>query len=136
MTQDWTQLSPDAGGNGKTVHSLVCRGGDEQAIKDGLEAALEKAVALLDRNVRDDSRYLLCEWNARAASLQIVVSDDSKTRDAPEVVACRFENVDPSVDVALVQFLIRDYLTTCTAFLGWSLLAAFHEGDRQRSRLL
>lgn len=136
MTQDWTTQPITTGGNAQTVHTLACPGSDEAAIKLGLEAALEKAVSLLDRNVRDESRYLLCEWNAPEAWLQIVVSDDGKSQDAPEVVECRFDGFDDAVDVDQVQFLIRDYLTTCTAFLGWSLLAAFHEGDRQRSRLL
>ncbi|MCK0154546.1 hypothetical protein MWU49_12580 [Alcanivorax sp. S6407] len=136
MTQNWTQQPHNDGANGQTLHAIRCPGDDEMAIKEGLEAALEKAVSLLDRNVRDDSRYLLCEWNADGATLQIVVSDDSKSKDAPEVVECGFDAFDTRVDVEQVQFLIRDFLTTCTAFLGWSLLAAFHEGDRQRSRLL
>ena len=133
MTLQWNEQAQQ---EGAVLYTLSCAGNDEDAIKAGVEAALEKAVSLLDRNVRDDSRYLLCEWNADAARLQVVVSDDSKTKDAPEVVECRFEPFDVALDVALLQFLIRDYLTTCTAFLGWSLLAAFHEGDRQRSRLL
>ncbi|MEE3321292.1 MAG: hypothetical protein VX258_11435 [Pseudomonadota bacterium] len=134
MTQDWTQQTGED--SQQTTHSLTCAGDDEQAVKAGLEAALEKAVSLLDRNVRDDARYLLCEWSVADARLAIVVSDDSKSLDAPEVVVCHFNCFDNAVDVEQVQFLIRDYLTTCTAFLGWSLLAAFHEGDRQRSRLL
>ena len=133
MTLQWNEQAQQAG---TVLYTLSCAGNDEDAIKAGVEAALEKAVSLLDRNVRDDSRYLLCEWDADAARLQVVVSDDSKTKDAPEAVECCFEPFDAALDVALLQFLIRDYLTTCTAFLGWSLLAAFHEGDRQRSRLL
>ena len=133
MTLQWNEQAQQ---EGAVLYTLSCAGNDEDAIKAGVEAALEKAVSLLDRNVRDDSRYLLCEWNADAARLQVVVSDDSKTKDAPEAVECCFEPFDAALDVALLQFLIRDYLTTCTAFLGWSLLAAFHEGDRQRSRLL
>ena len=133
MTLQWNEQAQQ---EGAVLYTLSCAGNDEDAIKAGVEAALEKAVSLLDRNVRDDSRYLLCEWDADAARLQVVVSDDSKTKDAPEAVECCFEPFDAALDVALLQFLIRDYLTTCTAFLGWSLLAAFHEGDRQRSRLL
>lgn len=133
MTLAWTQ---QASGDSGVRHLVQCPGDSEAGIKTGLEAALEKAVALLDSNVGDDARYLLCGWDDAAAVLTIVVSDDSKTVDAPEQVQCRFENRDSAVDVDLVQFLIRDYLTTCTAFLGWSLLAVFHEGDRQRSRLL
>ena len=133
MTLEWNEQAQQ---EGTVLYTLNCAGNDEDAIKAGVEAALEKAVSLLDRNVRDDSRYLLCEWDADAARLQVVVSDDSKTKDAPEAVECCFEPFDAALDVALLQFLIRDYLTTCTAFLGWSLLAAFHEGDRQRSRLL
>ena len=133
MTLEWNEQAQQ---EGAVLYTLSCAGNDEDAIKAGVEAALEKAVSLLDRNVRDDSRYLLCEWDADAARLQVVVSDDSKTKDAPEAVECCFEPFDAALDVALLQFLIRDYLTTCTAFLGWSLLAAFHEGDRQRSRLL
>ncbi|WP_348679272.1 hypothetical protein [Alcanivorax profundi] len=133
MTLEWNEQAQQ---EGTVLYTLSCAGNDEDAIKAGVEAALEKAVSLLDRNVRDDSRYLLCEWDADAARLQVVVSDDSKTKDAPEAVECCFEPFDAALDVALLQFLIRDYLTTCTAFLGWSLLAAFHEGDRQRSRLL
>lgn len=136
MTLDWTQQTQTMGGTQHTVHGAACTGDSEEAVKIGLEAALEKAVSLLDSNVSDDSRYLLCEWNADATTLSIVVSDDQKTTDAAGVVQCRFADMDKSVDVELVQFLIRDYLTTCTAFLGWSLLAAFHEGDRQASRLL
>ena len=133
MTLDWTQQTLNDGG---VLHMARCAGDSDLAIKDALEGALEKAVALLDRNVRDDSRYLLCEWDANAATLQVVVTNDDKLVDAPEVVKCHLERLAGPVDEELVSFLLRDYLTTCTAFLGWSLLAAFHEGDRQRSRLL
>lgn len=136
MTQDWTQQTQTMGDTQHTVHAAVCKGDSEEAVKTGLETALEKAVSLLDSNVSDESRYLLCEWKASERMLMVVVSDDRKMMDAPGVVQCRFAEMDESVDVELVQFLIRDYLTTCTAFLGWSLLAAFHEGDRQACRLL
>ena len=136
MTLDWTQQTQTMGDTQHTVHAAACKGDSEEAVKTGLEGALEKAVSLLDSTVSDDSRYLLCEWKADETTLMIVVSDDDKTSDAADVVQCRFAEMDESVDVELVQFLIRDYLTTCTAFLGWSLLAAFHEGDRQASRLL
>ena len=73
MTLEWNEQAQQ---EGTVLYTLSCAGNDEDAIKAGVEAALEKAVSLLDRNVRDDSRYLLCEWNADAARLQVVVSDD------------------------------------------------------------
>lgn len=127
-----------------TIYSTSETGSDQQSLRTSLEACADKAIGLLNTNIQDDSLYLLFEWNETLATLNIVVTDATKQNDAPQTVSCEFPNVaqlqvDPDQRVAntdSIKFWLHDYLTTCTAFFSYSLVAIFHSSTRKNTELL
>lgn len=127
-----------------TIYSTLETGSDQQSLRTSLEACADKAIGLLNANIQDDSLYLLFEWNETLATLNIVVTDATKQNDAPQTVSCEFPNVallqvDPDQRVAntdSIKFWLHDYLTTCTAFFSYSLVAIFHSSTRKNTELL
>jgi len=110
-------------------------------LRQTAEACIEKAVSLLPQNIQNDSLYLLFEWHPTDAALKICITDASKTRDAPETVYCAFPVLlqqpdDVPNQIESVKFWLHDYLTTCTAFLSYSLVAIFHSSSRAYTELL
>jgi hypothetical protein len=82
---------------------------------------------------------MLFEWDEDNASLSIVVSDAKKAHDSPQMVKCCFKALSenmPSDYAENIHFWIRDYLTTCAGFMRYSLVAAFHTGNRNACTLL
>lgn len=134
MTQQW-KVTTEAT---QITHHIQHDAGDENAVKATLEACIEKAVSLLDDNVQDDAMYLLFGWQEEngSAQLRVSVADATKSADAKQVVCGEFSVLPAGIDAEQVAFWLRDYLTTCTAFLRWSLLAAFYTDDRARAQLL
>jgi len=128
----------------QTLHTLTIPETTELKIRKTIEACTDKAVSLLKNNIQDDSLYLLFEWNSNNASLNILVTDATKNHDAPEIICCRFpalatelNNQEESGDYTeLVKFWLHDYLTTCTAFFSYSLVAIFHSSTRSNTELL
>jgi len=128
------------------VHAISVAETSEKTVRQIIEASTDKAIHLLDKNIQDDSLYLLFEWNLDEAKLNIVVTDANKTLDAPESVCCVFsslaielarENEDQRVNYTeSVKFWLHDYLTTCTAFFSYSLVAIFHSSSRNNTELL
>lgn len=124
-------------------HALVADT-DDKALKQAIEAAADKAVSLLNSNIQDDSLYVLFEWDSELARLNICVTDASKRVDAPESVSCTFSNLAPLLNnpearnnyTETVKFWLHDYLTTCTAFFSFSLVAIFHSSTRSNTELL
>lgn len=129
-----------------TIHATSVSETSEKAVRHIIEACADKAIQLLENNIQDDSLYLLFEWNPQAAELSIVVTDASKTRDSPETVVCTFtslaielarENAEQRINyIDSVKFWLHDYLSTCTAFFSYSLVAIFHSDSRGNSELL
>lgn len=128
----------------QTLHTLTSHETTELKIRNTIEACTDKAVSLLKTNIQDDSLYLLFEWDCNNASLNILVTDATKNHGAPEVICCRFptlatelNNQEKSSDYSeLVKFWLHDYLTTCTAFFSYSLVAIFHSSTRSNTELL
>lgn len=130
----------------RTTHAALMNDSGEQQVRHAIESCADKAIHLLKNNIQDDSLYLLFEWDLLTTSLNIVVTDSSKTQDAPEVVHCIFSGVHNTLVQAdktqqiiyadTVKFWLHDYLTTCTAFFSYSLVAIFHSGTRQNTELL
>ena len=109
----------------------------ELSLKEGVEACAAKAISLLDKNIQDDSLYLLFEWNENTAELNIVVTDASKQQDSPFSVGAHFAAQEKSATTSeLVRFLLSDYLASCSAFFRYSLVAIFHSSARENSNLL
>lgn len=134
-------------------HYSECTEISEDNIKAAIALCVEKAVSLLEVNAKDESMYLMFEWNTTDSELTIVVTDQTKQRDSDNIVQCHFSALNKTMSLDNfqseeewkstvneyaedVEFWIRDYLTTCTSFLNYSLIAAFHCGNRNASKLL
>jgi len=160
MTLEWQEIKTpgtldDETGNGvrtMNYHADVS-GQSDESVKSAVEQGVEKAVAMLASNIRDDSCYMLCEWDRRSSTLRIVVTDVKKESDSPLVVECSFGGLNTKMQqlknssesdwesevndcVEKVQYWARDYLTTCAEFMNYSLVAAFHSESRSKCALL
>lgn len=130
--------------NNQILHSVRVSETTELQVRKTIEACADKAIGLLENNILDDSLYLLFEWNSQDAILNIVVTDAAKNHDAPEVVNCTFAQLANELKTLeqsktyseAVQFWLHDYLTTCTAFFHYSLVAIFHSSTRSNTELL
>lgn len=124
---------------GSQQHQHVSQylGDTDQSIKAALGQCVEKAAELLPVNIQDDSLFLLFEWNKEHSQLNIVVSDADKNQDSPHLVRCDFTGLqNPAAYQEKVSYWLTDYLTTCAAFMNFSLVAAFYVNNRQESTLL
>lgn len=135
------------------IHHATSEGTSDSDIQLAINACTDKACALLDQNIQEDSRYLLFEWDSTNSTLTIVVTDDSKQKDSPQIVQCHFPALNQKLNAVTdtqgsewqfqaaeiadhVQYSIKDYLTTCAPFLRYSLIAAFHQDSRATCTLL
>ena len=104
-------------------------------------------------NINDDSRYLMFEWDIAESTLTVVVTDDDKKIDSKYVVKCILTSHAEEMSKAKalsqsdwenktqefsedVRDRIHNYLTTCGAFMQFSLIAVFHNESRKKTRLL
>jgi len=125
----------------------------DEMVKSSIESCIEKSVSYLPKNVKDESRYMLFEWDVVYSILTIVVTDDAKEYDSPMVVKCCFSGLDDLTQAVQakseneweryvndyaekVKYWIKDYLTTCPGFMNYSLVATFHCEDRSNCVLL
>lgn len=136
--------------SGNSTHTLVVAETNDALLKKAIELGAEKIISLLATNILDDSLYLLFEWDPVNAQLIACVTDASKQTDASQRIVCEFPGVkanldrlDPSksteqqVDLTeRIKFWLHDYLTTCTAFFKFSLVAIFHADSRANTELL
>ncbi len=130
----------------RVIHEVFVAETSEKSLRQSIEACTDKAIASLKTNIQDDSLYLLFEWNQNLATLNIFVTDSSKTKDSLESVCCNFsslaielarENEDQRNNYTdTIKFWLHDYLSTCTAFFSYSLVAIFHSSTRQNTELL
>jgi hypothetical protein len=126
------------------IHTTSAPSTTEHDLRNTIETCAEKAISLLKSNIQDDSLYLLFEWDSSNANLNILVTDATKKHDAPEIVFCTFPELakqlnQPEQSTAyaeLVKFWLHDYLTTCTEFFSYSLVAIFHSSNRSNTELL
>ena len=127
------------------IHSTHIDESSEKTVKLAIEACTDKAVSFLKTNIQDDSLYLLFEWDAQAAILTVVVTDATKTHDSHNIVKAIFNSVannlqgqheDTEAYADLIKFWLHDYLTTCSAFFSYLLVAIFHSSTRANTELL
>ncbi len=126
---------------------------DDSLVKSIVEECIEKSIAYFPVNIKDESLFFLCEWDCVYSMLTLVVTDDKKENDSPIVVKCCFTGLDAKFQKISqssedewentvnsysqkVRDWIKDYLTTCSSFTSYSLVAAFHSEDRSASELL
>jgi len=123
----------------------------EKLVAIAVHECIEKDVSFLSENVVDESRYFLFEWDITHSALSIVVTDDTKKNDAKFVVKCCMAALKEDIkniesDLAqkakeleysdFIKYEIKDYLTTCSSFMQFSLVAVFHNKTRERIELL
>lgn len=119
-----------------------CAAQTDSAAQQAVDECIAKAMQLLHDNVTNDSMYLMFEWNSELNTLTVQVTDPSKSIDGPFPVVCAFtwnESLPErgqAETAELVQYWIKDYLTTCSEFYNYSLVAVFHRGDRSKTVLL
>lgn len=150
MTLDWNETPAD---NGSVLSFAECALTEDGHVYGALAQAVEKAVLLLDDNVKDDSRYFLFEWDAVESELTIVVTDDHKQSDSLKVVKLSLPGLAKPLETLQddavsewaataeecsdnIKFFIRDYLTTSSGFHQYSLIAIFHNESRNKTDLL
>jgi hypothetical protein len=132
--------------NNRIIHTtLITESGEEKVLR-AMESCVDKSIGLLKNLIQSDSLYLLFEWDSNTAVLNIVVTDGSKTDDSPESVCCVFSGVQKELRLLdetqkhtyadNVKFWLHDYLTVCTAFFNYSLVAIFHSSTREHTELL
>jgi hypothetical protein len=137
--------------NNQTECMTTFNGESEKEIDVAIEACIEKAVSFFPDHVTDDSRYFLFEWKIETSILTIVVTDDAKQNDANFKIQCCMSALNDTInnttaDIAkneiaiehsdLIKYSIKDYLTTCAAFMQYSLVAVFHNKSRDKVELL
>ncbi|HWV14250.1 MAG TPA: hypothetical protein VN030_02380 [Cellvibrio sp.] len=139
--------------NGENCTTLVdsaVNNVDHEAIKNAIEANATEIISLLADNIQDDSLYLLFEWDKVNAVLTSCITDASKTRDTGLYIRSKFPDIKLSFDSLqpsarleqqidlseCIKFWLHDYLTTCSAFFKFSLVAIFHASSRNETELL
>jgi hypothetical protein len=140
MYLDWQEnhsASDQAAADDRIVYLAQCDGDTDETLRNAIRDSIEKAVSLLHLTIRDDSLYLLFEWDKREACLDIVVTDAQKQQDSDRIVRCCMSATEDNCSdetAEKIQFWIRDYLTTCDGFFAYSLVAVFHSHSRNSSR--
>ncbi len=121
-----------------TLHTACFDDASEASMASVIDQAMEKSVALLPTNIKDDSRFLLLEWDSASKTLLIVISDESKTRDSDQVVKLVFTGDIKDMDefIADLKYYSKNFLTTCSDFMNYSLIAAFCSAGRNSTQLL
>ncbi|MDF1692205.1 MAG: hypothetical protein P1U47_07525 [Zhongshania sp.] len=151
QTLAWSDSVLIENGEENMLYSAAVSDPDKWQIEALLANCVERAVDLLAVNIEDDSLYLMFEWNTNASVLTVVVCDDSKRRDAKHRVRCDMSAMNAKIKqlseseqwkykgesfADIVKHGLHDYLTTCTGFMRYSLVAVFHQGSRQHTELL
>jgi hypothetical protein len=143
---NWT-LRGDKNAGEVVQHFTQCDEKHEEAIHQHLNLVLDRAIGIIPQSIHDDARYLLFTWNSDSATLDIVSTNDDKTHDASENVQLHIEQWQQTTGQSLteqslteqtdnIHFWIKDYLTTCSEFLHFSLVAMLSLGDRAKTQLL
>ncbi|RNL60164.1 hypothetical protein D0911_14185 [Zhongshania marina] len=147
MKIEWEVLSAPATNGVKARYFIQSAAQLEAELAPLLAACVNKAVDELHSNILDNSLYLLFEFDKNLV-LNIVVTDESKQQESPYRVVCDMASLrsyllesthwkfkgEEFADV--VKHELRDYLSTCSGFMRYSLVAVFSEGDRAKTELL
>ena len=124
--------------NQSAIISAALENNQRELVHLAIKNTVDKAVSLLKDNIKDNSRYFLCEWEPLINCLTIVVTDDSKTVDGYTAVKLTL-SASPKDSEELtddVRHWIHNYLTTHAGFMQFSLIAIFHSNSRNKTVLL
>ncbi len=120
-------------------------------IRRSIEESLEKAISLIPYNIEDESRFFLCHWDVVYSVITIVVCDEVRENDSPNVVKCSFRSLDEVMSsiqpedkwenetdqyARKVKSWIKDYLVNNSQFMSYSLVAGFYTEDRDECEIL
>ena len=149
MQLEWSNSNTEAAPQGvlsqdtqHILHVANCQSNQEPALKHAVIDTAHKAAQLLVDNIEDDSLYLMFIWNSHESTLTVVVTDDTKSRDAVHVVRCAFPvAIEKSQSLgepfsSFASYWIRDYLTTSSDYMKFSMVATFADGSRDVSNML
>lgn len=148
MTLTWHENTLD---NAGVLHDATSDASTEHALKLAISECVEKSAQLMHLNIVDESQLMMYGWDPIQATLTVVMTDISKQHDSVHTCRCVFPSLSQQLAEAEqassssqareactqnVALWIKDYLTTCSTFMNFSLVALFHTGDRQASSLL
>ena len=151
QTSQTESIHPSGTNSRNITHSTVSNTSLTNGFESVINRCIDKATSLLSENITDDSRYFLFEWDKSKQALSIVVTDDSKTKDSIHIVSCQFTNplsgandeIFKSKAEAIPEYFserlrecIHNYMTTCHDFMQYSLIAVYHDSDRNNTRLV
>lgn len=134
MTLNWIETENNHGE--LALVAAVMDSAEESRLQLAVDQAIEYAVQLMTKNVRDESRYFICEWDIQEKVLNVVVTDENKSNESPVSLELKLPGIEQENSTELIKFWITDYLSTCSDFLRFSVIALFHTGDRNRGTLL
>lgn len=137
MHLEWS--STTSAHQNQQIHHANCNSTDNEQKQKAINESLDKAIALFPNNIQDDSLYFLTEWDETTSTLNLLITDDTKKIESKEVVRCQFLKTNNDQDESTsddIKYWIRDYLTTSSGFIRFSLVAAFGTGNRERMELL
>ncbi|MBV0934713.1 hypothetical protein [Marinobacterium weihaiense] len=126
----------DAAQAGCCFHYAESQAVDDAALKQDVEACLALSMSQLNANVKNESLFYMVEWQPETAVLRLSVTDGQKANDARDVVCCRFVAVGGQDLSDRMSFWAKDYLSTCTGFMDFSLVALFTDSTRARTQIL
>ena len=147
MKIEWEVLTAPAINGVKARYFIQSAAQLEAELAPLLAACVNKVVDELHSNILDNSLYLLFEFDKNLV-INIVVTDESKQQESPYRVVCDMASLQPYLLEStywkfkgeefadVVKHELRDYLSTCSGFMRYSLVAVFSEGDRAKTELL
>ncbi|MCG8315408.1 MAG: hypothetical protein MI976_19535 [Pseudomonadales bacterium] len=121
------------------TNQFNCEKNDEVSLTKAVEDSIASAVSLIPENLPalgDEARYFMIELDLEQRQARILLTSDDKKTDGPKVVKLALPHGEPTQLEATLKFAAKDYLTTCSEFLNYALLAVIHSGDRSKTQLL
>lgn len=145
MNLDWEEKTVGE----HLIFAAVVDSAEEGRVKEGLGECVEKATSFLHLNIHDDSMYFMLGWDKTTSTLKITVVDETKSTGSQYVVICCFSALAQALlsdsegaaekadDLAnSIRYWIKDYLTTCSSYYQYSLVASFYTVSWKKSDLL
>lgn len=145
MNLDWEEKTVGE----HLIFAAVVDSAEESNLKEGLGECVEKATSFLHLNIHDDSMYFMLGWDKTTSTLKITVVDETKSKESQYVVTCCFsalaqallsdsEGAEAKADEQTdsIRYWIKDYLTTCSSYYQYSLVATFYTESRNMGDLL
>jgi hypothetical protein len=121
--------------NGNLIHTQSDET-DYEALEHLIDEAATHAISFFDANVKNESRFFLCE--IKAQTVTFVVTDDDKKNDSNLSVSIEFTTpLASDIDFKLlVREELRDVLMLSKDYMDYSLLGVFTVAGRDVFELI